>query len=135
MDVPDERGLKQNKHKRQSRADRGTGEMDVPDERGLELMSASARSYVTIAASARWTSRRDGIGTNVSDGIAPTIVAMTAGFGASWSPRSVHRGHADRLIVVTEIGIVATDIEPVVTEIGRDSPAGGPSSMGRMARA
>jgi hypothetical protein len=39
------------------------------------------------------------------------------------------------LIVVTEIGIVATDIGGVVTEIGPDSPAGTPSSIGRMAGA
>jgi hypothetical protein len=39
------------------------------------------------------------------------------------------------VIVVTEIGIVVTDIGGVVTEIGRDSPAGAPSSIGRMAGA
>jgi hypothetical protein len=39
------------------------------------------------------------------------------------------------LIVVTEIGIVATDLGGVITEIGRDSRAGGPSSIGRMAGA
>ena len=60
---------------------------------------------------------------------------LTAGFGRSWTLRSEHRGQPDRLIVVTEIGLVATDIGGVVTGIGRDAPAGGPSSTGRMAGA
>jgi transposase len=37
---------------------------------------------------------------------------LTARIGASWSLRSVHHDHEDRSIVITEIGIVITQIGP-----------------------
>jgi CRISPR-associated endonuclease/helicase Cas3 len=52
-----------------------------------------------------------------------------ARFGPSWAGRSEHRGHRDRSIVVTDIGIVTTGIGP------RGHPGGGASSEGRMAGA
>jgi hypothetical protein len=48
-----------------------------------------------------------------------------ARFGRSWPARSEHRDHADRSIVITEIGIMIADIGGVITGIGpRDHPAG-----------
>ena len=54
---------------------------------------------------------------------------LDARFGPSWAGRSEHRGHPDRAIVVTDIGIVTTGMGP------RDHPAGRASSSRRMAGA
>jgi len=62
---------------------------------------------------------------------APAEVALVvpARFGPSWAGRSEHRGHPDRAIVVTDIGIVTTGMDP------RGHPAGRASSSRRMAGA
>jgi hypothetical protein len=43
---------------------------------------------------------------------APRQDVAVARFGPWWSPRSDHRDHQDRSIVITEIGIVITRIGP-----------------------